>query len=89
MLPIRGGITRPITKDDFAKKSALFLPEQSRYDYLLNLPADKDKGKAIEEAMVAIESTHENLKGFLPKEYPFFKPELLTRLLKEMIRLDT
>ncbi len=81
-LPTRGGISRAITKDDFAKKSALFLPEQSRYDYLLNLPADKDKGKAIEEAMEAIESAHENLKGVLPKEYQFFEPDLLTRLLK-------
>jgi len=81
-LPTRGGITRTITKDDFARKSALFLPEQSRYDYLLNLPADKDKGKAIEEAMEAIENTHDNLKGVLPNEYQIFEPDLLTRLLK-------
>ncbi|MBA3321189.1 MAG: type I restriction-modification system subunit M N-terminal domain-containing protein [Pyrinomonadaceae bacterium] len=81
-LPTRGGITRTMTKDDFAKKSALFLPERSRYDHLLNLSADKDEGKAIEEAMEAIESTHDNLKGVLPKEYQFFEPDLLTRLLK-------
>lgn len=81
-LPTRGGITRAITKDDFAKKSALFLPEEARYDHLLHLSSDKDKGKAIEEAMEAIERTHENLKGVLPKEYQFFEPDLLTRLLK-------
>ncbi len=68
-MPKRGGVARPITKDDFTRKSALFLPEKSRYDFLLNLPADKDKGKALVKAMEAIEAEHENLKGVLPKEY--------------------
>ena len=32
-LPSRGGVTRPITKEDFAQKSALFLQEKSQYEY--------------------------------------------------------
>jgi type I restriction enzyme M protein len=54
-LPKRGGVARPIKKDDFAQKSPLFLPEKSRFDYLLNLPADKDRGQAMNGAMDAIE----------------------------------
>jgi type I restriction enzyme M protein len=71
-LPKRGGVARPITKADFAKKSAIFLQEKSRFDYLLNLPDDKDKGRAIIEAMDAIEQDYETLAGVLPKDYHIF-----------------
>ena len=37
-LPKRGGVARPLKKEDFQAKSALFLQEESQYDYLLNLP---------------------------------------------------
>lgn len=81
-LPKRGGVTRPLTKDDFTRKSALFLGEKSRFDYLLNLPADKDKGQAVIAAMEAIEADYESLKGILPKDYQIFDNDLLGRLLK-------
>jgi type I restriction enzyme M protein len=81
-LPSRGGVTRPITKEDFAKKSALFLQEKSQYEYLLKLPAGKDRGKAIIEAMDAIEADYPSLAGVLPKDYHIFGPDLLGRLLK-------
>lgn len=77
----RGGVSRPIEKADFVGKSALFLPETARYDYLLKPLADK--GKAIVEAMTAIENEHpETLQGVLPKEYQIFDNDLLNRLLK-------
>lgn len=81
-LPTRGGVTRPVTKDDFTKKSALFLPEEARYDRLLELSNDKNKGEAIVAAMETIESAHDYLKGVLPKEYTIFDNDLLDRLLK-------
>ncbi len=81
-LPSRGGVVRPLMKEDFVRKSALFLPDEARYEYLLNLSEDKDKGKAIETAMQAIEDAHENLKGVLPNEYQIFEAEVLTRLLR-------
>lgn len=34
-LPKRGDVTRPINKEDFVRKSSLFLNEISQYDYLL------------------------------------------------------
>jgi type I restriction enzyme M protein len=81
-LPRRGGVTRPLTKDDFTRKSAIFLSEKSRFDFLLNLSADKDKGQAIIDAMEAIEYDYDSLKGILPKDYQIFDNDLLGRLLK-------
>lgn len=81
-LPTRGGVARTVTKDDFVRKSALFLPDKARYSYLIDLSSDQDKGKAIAQAMEDIETEHPNLKGVLPKEYTIFDNDLLGRLLK-------
>lgn len=82
-LPKRGGVTRPINKEDFVRKSSLFLNEISQYDYLLeNEKAKEDRGKAINDAMVAIEKDYDNLQGILPKDYQNFDNEILSRLLK-------
>jgi type I restriction enzyme M protein len=82
-LPKRGGVSRPINKEDFARKSSLFLNEISQYDFLLeNEKAKEDRGKAINDAMVDIEKDYENLQGILPKDYQNFDNEILSRLLK-------
>jgi type I restriction enzyme M protein len=54
-LPSRGGKKRPITQDDFKGKSAIFLPEEAQYQYILNLAEKENIGKTINEAMKAIE----------------------------------
>lgn len=38
--PSRGGRVMPVEASDFAAKSALYLPKEAQYDYLLNLPDD-------------------------------------------------
>ena len=38
--PVRNGRVMPVEAQDFAEKSALFLPEQAQYSYLVNLPED-------------------------------------------------
>jgi len=81
-LPKRGGVARSLTKDDFTKKSAIFLREHARFDHLLNLPADRDLGKAIIEAMESIEADYESLSGVLPKDFRIFDNDLLGRMLK-------
>src|SRR5438132_5704453 len=42
-------------KEDYLKRRALWLPEKGRYDAILNLPKGTDLGKALVEAMTAIE----------------------------------
>ena len=81
-LPSRGGVKRPIRKEDFESQSAIFLPEEARYDYLLNLEEGKDIGAAINDAMISIEKEYDNLQGSLPKNYNIFDNDLLAELLK-------
>lgn len=94
--PMRGGRAMPVEKSDFAAKSALFLPKEAQYDYLLNLPEDvasaniKDKdghiikslGEAVNNAMQLIEAQSEQLTGVLPKTYTGFSDEILSELLR-------
>ncbi len=75
--PVRNGRVLPVESSDFKQKSAIFLPEKARYDYLLNLPDDADCGKAVNEAMELIEAESTQLKGILPKTYTSFRNDLL------------
>lgn len=64
-----------------------YLPDNARYDYLLNLPGDKSHAKALKEAMEGIEEYQdEQFKGILPKEVYFDiekkKDDILPGLLK-------
>nr|WP_255651191.1 type I restriction-modification system subunit M [Cesiribacter sp. SM1] len=81
-LPSRGGVTRPITKDDFTRKSALFLQPEAQYEYLLNLPSGQDIAGAIIQAMELIEKDYAPLQSVLPKDYQIFDSDVLKSLLK-------
>lgn len=94
--PSRGGRVMPIEASDFAAKSALFLPKEAQYDYLVNLPSDissaglvnKDGdimnslGEVVNNAMVLVEEQSEQLVGVLPKDYTMFNDDLLGELLR-------
>ncbi|GGK71787.1 N-6 DNA methylase [Rufibacter glacialis] len=81
-LPSRGGVTRPLTKEDFKRKGALYLQEQAQYEYLLTLPSDQDVAGAIIKAMELIEADYAPLQGVLPKDYQIFESDVLKNLLK-------
>ncbi len=49
--PVRDGRVLPVEAADFKTKSTIFLPEEARYDYLLNLPDNTDMGQAINHAI--------------------------------------
>ena len=80
--PMRGGRVLPVEANDFITKSALFLPEKARYDYLLNLPDSADIGIAVNEAMDLIEQQSSQLVGVLPKTYTAFRNDLLRDLIR-------
>lgn len=50
------------------EKCGFYLPDHARYDYLLNLPEEKNIAKALKEAMKAIEEYKPELEGVLPKD---------------------
>lgn len=82
-LPSRGGVTRPLTKEDFSSKSAIFLQETAQFDHLVNLTDADDRAQAIIDAMEAIEADYDTLKGVLPKsEYQELDNEVLGSLLR-------
>jgi type I restriction enzyme M protein len=84
-LPTRGGMTRPLTKEDFSQKSAIFLQPKAQFDTLVALPDRADRVKAIIEAMESIEADYENLRGVLPKsEYQELDNEVLGQLLRTL-----
>lgn len=82
-LPKRGGKTRPLMKEDFSQRGAIFLRPKAQFDYLVSLTDSDDRAKAIIEAMESIEADYDSLKGVLPKnEYQTLDNEVLGHLLR-------
>ena len=53
------------------EKCGFFLPEHARYNFLLNLPEEKDVDQALKEAMASIEQYKPELAGVLPQDEYF------------------
>jgi len=84
-LPTRGGVKRQLSKEDFSKKSAIFLGPKAQFDYLVSLTDSDDRAKAIIDAMESIERDYETLRGVLPKqEYRELDNEILAQLLRNL-----
>ena len=73
---------KEITKDHFIGEASLYLREESKYEYLANLPESEDISEAVNKAMRAIESDHPDLSGILPKNYQNFDSDLLRGLIR-------
>ena len=94
--PKRNGRVMPVQASDFISKSAIYLPKEAQYAWLVSLPEDlsslelKDMddqpmntlGEVVNNAMHLIESQNQQLVGVLPKEYTDFSDELLAELLR-------
>ncbi len=81
-LTASGSGRRKIGKIDYQAQGVLYIPEKARFATLLSLPEGSDIGKAINDAMKAIESENEDLKDVLPKTYNTLDKSLLISLLK-------
>lgn len=75
---------RSIGKTDYQAQGVLYLPEAARFSTLLKLPEGADIGKAINDAMKAVETENEDLKEVLPKSYNRLDKEILVSLLKNL-----
>jgi len=73
---------RSIGRTDYQALGVLYLPDEARFAYLLNLTEGDDIGKAINDAMRAIEAENADLKDVLPKTYNRLDNETLVALLK-------
>ncbi len=82
-LPKRSGKTRPLTREDFSRKGAIFLRPEAQFEYLVNLPDSEDRAQAIINAMESIEEDYETLRGIPPKsEYLELENDVLGLLLR-------
>ena len=77
-----GSSRRPIGPEDYQAAGALYLPEESRFEGLLELPEGADIGKAVNQAMGAIEVYNPELQGVLPKDYSRIPDDILGELLR-------
>ena len=79
--PVRNGRMMPVEASDFVEKSAIYLPKEAQYAYLVNLPEDikaanivaengqqmNSLGEVVNHAMELVEAQSEQLVGVLPK----------------------
>ncbi|MDD4099544.1 MAG: class I SAM-dependent DNA methyltransferase [Candidatus Cloacimonetes bacterium] len=78
--PERG--KRPVNKNDFLARNAMYLPESAQFDFLVHLSDEVDTGGKINQAMKDIEEEYDTLSGVLPRNYTIFSNELLRELLR-------
>lgn len=69
-------------KVDYQSRGVLYLPPQARFGELLKLPEGANLGKALNDAMAAVEDVNEDLGGVLPRSYQEFSTDILFRLLR-------
>lgn len=81
---------RKVGKTDYQARGVMYLPEAARFANLLELPEGENIGRAINNAMKAIEAENPDLKDVLPKTYNRLENASLIELLKLMasIRMD-
>ena len=77
-----GSARRPTRPEDYQATGALYLPEESRFEALLNLSEDADIGKAINQAMGGIEDYNPDLRGVLPRDCSQIPDHILSELLR-------
>ena len=83
--PTRGGRVRPLAKQDFSQRGAIFLRPQAQFDHLVALPDGADRTAAIIAAMESIEADYDSLRGALPKsEYHELDNAVLGQLLRTL-----
>lgn len=78
----REGGRRGVSKADYQARGVMYIPEEARYSRLLQLPEGENIGRAINDAMRAIEAQNEELRGILPKSYNQLESDILVTLLK-------
>ena len=80
----KGTGRKKIGNSDYQALGVLYLPDEARFKNLLDLPEGENIGKAINEAMKAVEADNPDLKDVLPKSYNRLDNSTLVELLKLM-----
>ncbi|CAD5984639.1 type I restriction-modification system subunit M [Planktothrix agardhii] len=85
----RGTQTLEKLQAAYRSRGALYLREIAQFNYLLNLTDSEDRGKAVIDAMEAIEADNNELKDVLPKnEYRRIDNQTLGVILKRFNTIE-
>jgi len=71
-----------LDETDYQAEGVVYLPESARFSSLLQLTEGDNVGKALNEAMLAIEGGNPELKGVLPRSYNRLPNATLVELLR-------
>ncbi|MBC8228935.1 SAM-dependent DNA methyltransferase [bacterium] len=84
------GRRRRIGKTDYQARGVIYLPDEARFQQLLDLPESENIAQAVTNAMKAIEAENPQLKEVLPKTYNRIEKNTLIELLRimEQIPMD-
>lgn len=83
-----GSGRRTVGKTAYQAQGVIYLPDTARFSSLLNLPEGSNLGKAVNEAMAAIEQENEELRGVLPRTYQRIPNSVLVDMLKLLSPLN-
>jgi hypothetical protein len=84
-----GSGRRRIEPSDYHARGVLYVPEEARFDALLELPEGADLGKAIDAAMRAVEEANPDLAGVLPRVYAGLPNDVLVELVRLLAPLTS
>jgi len=75
---------RSVVPADYLRRRALWLPEEARYDHIMEQATASGRGlpHLVTEAMTAIEAEFPPLQAVLPKDYGIFETEVLEDLMR-------
>ena len=72
----------PVMPDHYKAKSVLYVPDRARLSNLVKLPESENRGKAVDEAMRAVEAANPELTGVLPRGYQRMEQSVLIELCR-------
>jgi type I restriction enzyme M protein len=80
----RASARRTIGPSDYHAQRVIYLPDEARFQHLLDLPEGADLGKSVNTAMRAIEEHNPDLSGVLPKTYTALESGTIASLLRHI-----
>mgnify|MGYP006413656885 FL=1 len=84
----KGNDSQTSIKIAIQAEGAMYIPDGALFSKLLELPEDVDLGKAVNDAMKALEVENESIKDALPKTYTQFDNDILVGLLKNFVNIQ-
>jgi type I restriction enzyme M protein len=84
VIEAKASARRLIGPSDYHAQRVIYLTGEARFEHLLSLPEGADLGKAVNDAMRAVEEHNLDLSGVLPKTYTAIDNSTIASLLRHI-----